>query len=276
MPYCLEHRFIGHLNEIHGDFVSPVTKERMSFTDLHKGITLATLLCLPQDNEKKDPLKFGYRARYPISRKVISEMYGKPISQDTYANWVKAMTRAGVFIFTRELGGNYSIEAGLALDCDLYRPYGLCDENHFPYWFPTPQLNPSTPSSEQSTPSNEPILEQGLPEDTPPIRLDINKLNKPQQVETSENTLLATQENLLEEEEEEDEDPWGILDLPYRYLQWLSIRTNLKGLDEPSSMDIAEAWRCYELTGVDLEQGGAWLTGRQNSPLAGYKGKPNN
>jgi hypothetical protein len=35
-------------------------------------------------------------------------------------------------------------------------------------------------------------------------------------------------------------------------------------------MDITEAWRCYELTGEDLEPGGLWLDGRQN-PLTGSK-----
>lgn len=263
MPYWLEHRFIAHLHELDGDFISPVTKERMTLTDLHKGITLATLLCLPQDPDKQDPLKLGHRASFPISRKVIALMYGKRITQDTYANWVKAMTRAGVFVFTiNEPYGNYSIEAGLALDCERYKDQGLCDlDTHYPYWHKPPLAKQSTPSVEQSTPSSEPIREQGLPEETPPIHLDINKVNKPQEIETSKNTpdqVIETKESL-----------------PSLYESWTWARAKKRGLEKPSPMDIAEAWRLYEQTGRDLEPGGAWTDGRSN-PLTGTKALANN
>jgi hypothetical protein len=230
----------------------------MFLTDLHKALALATLLCLPQDDQKRDPLKFGYRERFPISRKVIGLMYGKPVTEDTYANWVKAMTRAGVFVFSKdEPGGNYFIEAGLALDCARYKQFGLCDlDTHYPSWFDTSRLNRDTPSVEQSTPSSEPIHEPGLPEETPPIHLDIKKENKPEQVETSENTKELELETLEK--------------LPENYQAWAWIRAGLKPIDQPSSMDIAEAWRCFKLTGVDLEPGGLWLDGRPN-PLTGSK-----
>jgi hypothetical protein len=258
MPYWLEHRFIAHLHELDGDFTSPVTNETMALTDLHKALALATLLCLPYDPDKQDPLKFGHRAQFPISRKVIGLMFGKPVTEDTYANWVKAMTRAGVFVFTiNEPYGNYSIEAGLALDCARYGDRGLCDpETHNPYWFKPPKVNQATPSVEQSTPSVEPIPEPGLPEESPPIHLDINKENKPEQGGTSENTKELESETLE--------------NLPSNYQKWAWIISGLKGLGQPSSLDIIEAWRCYKRTGVDLEPGGLWLDGRQN-PLTGSK-----
>jgi hypothetical protein len=257
MPYWIEHRLF-HINELEGDFTSPVTNETMFLTDLHRGIAGAVLLCLPYDPEKRDPLKFGYRERFPISRKVIGLMYGKPVTEDTYANWVKAMTQAGVFVFTMDKpGGNYFIEAGLALDCARYGDRGLCDpETHYPYWFKPPRLSQVTPSVEQSTPSSEPSPELGLPEETPPIHLDIKKENKPEQVETSENTKELELETLEK--------------LPENYQAWAWIRAGLKPIDQPSSMDIAEAWRCFKLEGVDLEPGGLWLDGRPN-PLTGSK-----
>ena len=153
--------------------------------------------------------------------------------------------------------GNYSIEAGLALDCARYGDRGLCDpETHNPYWFKPPKVNQATPSVEQSTPSVEPIPEPGLPEESPPIHLDINKENKIEKVGTSENTKeleLDTLENL-----------------PGNYQKWAWIISGLKGLGQPSSLDIIEAWRCYKRTGVDLEPGGLWLDGRSN-PLTGSK-----
>jgi hypothetical protein len=185
-------------------------------------------------------------------------MYGKPVTQDTYANWVKAMTRAGVFVFsTDKPGGNYFIEAGLALDCARYKQFGLCDpDTHYPYWFKPPRLSQATPSVEQSTPSSEPSPELGLPEESPPIHLDINKENKLQEEGTSQNT------NELELETLEN--------LPGNYQEWAWINARRKGLAKPSSMAIIEAWRCYKETGEDLKPGGLWLDGREN-PLTGSK-----
>jgi len=263
MAYWLEHRFIDHLHELDGAFVSPITNELMTLTDLQRGLALATLLSLPGDKQELNPLKFGHNQQHPISRRWLAERWGKPISQDTYANWVRAMTQAGVFRFTGEKGRNYQIEAGLALECELYQDQGLCDvKRHNPHWHKTTPTKRDTPSLKQSTPSPEPIREPAQPEETPPIHLDTNKANKSQQVTTNQKTL----EREIEIEKT----------LPDNYLAWLRIRTENRGRDIPSPMDKAEADRCYELTGVDLEPGGSWESGIHPSPLTGSKQLTNN
>ena len=264
MPYNLEQCFVDHTSELEqGFFVNPETQEIGELTAMVRYLVMCMLLRLPGDPDESDPHAIARGNKYFISAKWVSDCAGIRVHTDTYAKLVRQTTQAGIFVWTREPGGNYSITGGVTLRCEHFTELGLCDpKRHDPSWYKR-SIKPSTNSIKPSTNSiNESQLLGEI--DSPAlVHLDKNNRNNFNNQEQTLNTGLGVSETKELELE-------TLENLPGNYQAWAWARSKKREQGSPSSMDIAEAWRCYELTGVDLEPGGLWLDGRPN-PLTGSK-----
>ncbi len=267
MTYWLEHRFIAHLHELDGPFVSPITKDLMTLTSTHRMITQAVLLVIPQDPKKQDPLKFGFEMGYPISRKTVSLKVGKRLTESTYASWVKALRLAGVFIFLREPGGNYIIEAGPALDCANYPNLGMCDvETHNPNWLDTSSETGRGRLQKRSRYSRNRSTHPLKGEEGAHISTRHKETKETEQVEINKILVegTASLEGIHELASERSIDK-----LPPNYMKWLDIRRINRGLEEITNKEFAQAWVYFKQSGEDLPTDGPWTDGRENPLLLG-------
>jgi hypothetical protein len=225
-------------------------------------ITQAVLLVMPQDEKKQDPLKFGYGMGYPISRKTVSLKVGKRLTESTYASWVKATRLAGVFIFLREPGGNYIIEAGPALDCANFPNLGMCDkETHNPNWLDT--------SSETGRGRLEKRSRYSQNKSTHPLKGEEGADVSARYKETKETEETPINEIPFEAESTDQEslivNTVGSIDqLPPNYRQLLENRRIGRGLEFITNKEIAEALHHFRERGSDLPDNGTWIDGREN------------
>ena len=255
--YNLEQCFVDHTSELEaGYFVNPETQEIGKLTPLVRYLVMAMLLRFTGDPDEKDPHAIARNNRVQISAKWVSDSAGIPVRSDTYSKLVKQTTQAGIFDWQLEPLGNYSVSGGVTLRCEHFAHLGLCDPaRHLPGWFKT-SVKPSTPSVKPSTLSVNPIGQLGNQDDPALIRLDMNKLNKPNNREQTIKTGFEVSQ-VEEAKSQEPEKP-----LSPNWEGWTWIRARQRGLEKPSPMDIGYAWNTYQEFGSDLETDGNWTDGR--------------
>ena len=152
--------------------------------------------------------------------------------------------------------------------CEYFTHLRLCaPARHLPGWF-TISVKPSTISVKPSTPSVEESNLPDKPYDPALVHLDINKLNKPNNQEQTLKTGLEVSQV------EEIKNPEPEKQLPPNWEKQIWIVAKKLGFQEPRQIDKAHAWNTYEETGLDLEPGGIWETGKE-FPRPAHS-KPNN
>ena len=249
------HALEGHASEtMDGSFISPVSGDIWVLSWSERKIAESILR---RYYASKD-LPWGDRAGHRITRRLVSEWVGKPISHKLWADAMNGLEGAGLFSIVRERGEGHKITIGRLLRCDLNE---CQNAEHYPADYPLPKVSP--PFAEVRT-------EVSLGEETPNVSRDTNNLNN-SPITSNRNLEIFGVGSALSDQAcgrfEPHTSPPNLSVqtfrevLPSRWQEWLYLRAGLKGHSEPMGVDMGHALYAFNETGMDLEPEGAWLSG---------------